>query len=184
MARAVLPARGMRHLLCVLFATTGCVTSFDFVPVAQPDLARAGHELVDAEHATVRTAHGDVKVDANSSFKHRADGVEKGPWPLRQTALDCWGSTDCKLTEPGDYTISVAHQRVDGGKVTEVVVGTLVVAGLSGLVAEHFVCFSDPRCQDMARSALIATDVVLGVTALAVLGASAFVYAVMKGLNN
>jgi len=64
------------------------------------------------------------------------------------------------------------------------VVGTVVVAAVAGLVAEHFVCFSDATCQDTARTALIATDVALGVTAVAVVGVAAFMLAVMKGLNN
>ncbi|HEY2367911.1 MAG TPA: hypothetical protein VGH87_16045, partial [Polyangiaceae bacterium] len=58
------------------------------------------------------------------------------------------------------------------------------LAALSGLVAEHFVCFSDPTCQDSARTGLVVTDVTLGVVTLGVIGAAAFLAAVMHGLNN
>lgn len=165
--------------------TTGCVTSFDFVPVAQPELARAGHDLVSADRATVHTARGDEKVDSKTTFKvDTTSGLHTGPWPLRETAMDCWSNSDCKLTQPGTYTVSKPHRRVDGDKVTSYVVGTVVVAAVAGLVAEHFVCFSDATCQDAARAGLIATDVALGVVAVAVVGAGMFMVAVMKGLNN
>ena len=131
------------------------------------------------------TTRGDEKVDSNTLFKlDTVNGLHTGPWPLRETALECWGKADCKLTQPGEYTIGKRHQRVDGGKVTPYVAATVVVAALSGLVAEHFVCFSDPTCQDSARTALVVTDVALGVTAIALVGAVGFMAAVMKGLNN
>ncbi len=165
--------------------TTGCVTSFDFVPVAQPELARAGHELVNADRATVHTARGDEKVDSKTLFKlDTTSGLHTGPWPLRDTALDCWSNSDCKLAQQGAYAVSKPHRRVDGDTVTSYVVGSVVVAAVAGLVAEHFVCFSDSTCQDTARTGLIVTDVALGVTAVAVVGAAAFMLAVMKGLNN
>jgi hypothetical protein len=163
----------------------GCATSFDFVPVQQPELARSGRELVNAERTKVHTDAGDVKVDSDSLFKARGpDGIEKGPFPLRASALDCWSSVDCALTRPGDYKISVVRHHVDGAKVKEAIAGTLVVAALSGLVAEHFVCFSDATCQDSARAGLVVTDVTLGVITLGVIGAAAFLGAVMRGLNN
>jgi hypothetical protein len=176
----------MRTVLCGLcIAMTGCATSFDFVPVRQPELARSGRELIDAERTKVHTDAGEVRVDSKSLFETRGpDGIEKGPFPLRAAALDCRSSADCALTRPGDYKISVTRHHVDGAKVEEVVVGTLVVAALAGLVAEHFVCFSDSTCQDSARTGLVVTDVTLGVVTLGVIGAVAFMAAVMRGLNN
>jgi hypothetical protein len=176
----------MRHVVLALcLATTGCVTSFDFVPVTQPELARAGRELVNADHARVHTVRGDEQVDANSLFKvDTPDGLHTGPWQLREAALDCGGKQDCKLTQPGEYTISKPHQSVDGDKVTSYVVATVLIAAVSGLVAEHVVCFSDPTCQNTARDALIVTDVAVGVTALATMMVAGFMYAVMRGLNN
>jgi hypothetical protein len=182
------PALGarMRSFLCALcLVTTGCATSFDFVPVRQPDLAQSGRALVSAERSKVHTDAGDVKVDAQSMFKARGpDGIEKGPFPLRAAALDCRTSADCALTRPADYKISVVRRRVDGEKVEQVVAGTLVVAALSGLVAEHAVCFSDPTCQDSARAGLVVTDVAIGVVAIGMAGLLVFWGAVMHGLAN
>ncbi len=166
-------------------AMTGCATSFDFIPVKQPELARSGRELVNTDSTKVHTDAGEVRVDSTSLFKARGpDGIEKGPFPLRAAALDCWSSADCALTRAGDYKISITRHHVDGAKVEEAVAATLVVAALSGLVAEHFVCFSDSTCQDSARTGLVVTDVTLGVVTLGVIGAAAFLAAVMHGLNN
>ncbi|HEY1957453.1 MAG TPA: hypothetical protein VGH28_17665 [Polyangiaceae bacterium] len=161
------------------------MTTFDFVPVAQPELARAGRDLTVADRATVHTARGNEKVDAKTIFKvDTPDGKHFGPWPLRQTTIDCSSNPDCKLTQPGTYTVSKPHQRIDGGKVTSYVLGSVAVTALSGLVAEHFVCFSDPTCQDTARTGLVVTDVALGATALAAVLVVGFVAAIMRGLNN
>ncbi|HEY2368854.1 MAG TPA: hypothetical protein VGH87_20805, partial [Polyangiaceae bacterium] len=120
----------MRCALCGLcFAMVGCATSFDFVPIKQPELAHSGQALVETDRTKVHTDAGDVRVDSASMFKARGpDGIEKGPFPLRAAALDCRSSADCALTRPGDYKISVTRHHVDGAKVSQAVAGTLVVA--------------------------------------------------------
>lgn len=172
--------------------TTGCVTETDFVPVKQPELVRASHDVLAERPTSVRTQAGAVEVDNTTEMRLHGSQTDF----VVNEARRCWAPSPtrtftpfdvpCTLTQPNSFEISRRHLRADGDAWASALLGTLVVGGISSLVASNFVCLSDPNCQYYAKAALVTTDVVLCTAALTlgVFVVIGFAKAVHHGMNN
>jgi hypothetical protein len=178
-------------VISVLF-TTACVTETDFVPVKQPDLVRASHDVLAERPTEVRTPKGVVEVDGTTQMRLHGSQTDF----VINEARRCWAPSPtrtvtpfdapCTLTEPNTFEISHRYERADGDAWASALLGTLVVGGISTLIASNFVCLSDANCNYYAKAAIVTTDVVLGAAALTlgIVVVVGFAKAIHHGMNN
>ena len=169
-ARAVAPLlhwrdamRGVALALVASFACEGCTYTYDYVRAPQPEVERAGHELLTQSRASVRTDRGNrLTVDDETNVLHKDPSAHVSEFTLRSEADGCWGtkSAPCTLTSGGDYSIRVKRTIPDKDAW---LAGTVITLGL-GVVATYVTaqvtCFSS-WCDDVGKGAFIASDVVM-----------------------
>ncbi len=156
-------------LLCLvcLACGTGCTTTYEIVKVPQPEVERAGRDLLERPSATVRAEDGRrITVD-------READVIRG-----YSSAKLRGFTS---TGPGDYEVGVRRRVVDKDTVLAVGAVALGLGLTAAFVAAQVTCFSS-WCDDVGKGLFIASDVTLGV--LGTLAVGGFFVAVMRGLSN